>query len=127
MNCLLDTCAFLWLSLEPKRISSRAAQAINSAPRRFVSSATIWEITLKYSLAKLPLPETPRLWIPSRLDFFQIEILPQQTESIFLSGELPPIHRDPFDRLIAAESIHHRIPVVTCDKPFSELGANRIW
>ena len=127
MNCLLDTCAFLWLALEPKRISAKAARAINSAPRRFVSFATIWEITLKHSLAKLPLPEAPRLWIPRRLDFFQIEILPLQPESVFLSGELPPIHLDPFDRLIAAESIHRRIPVITCDKPFSDLGANRIW
>jgi PIN domain nuclease of toxin-antitoxin system len=48
-------------------------------------------------------------------------------EVIFLSGELPRAHSDPFDRLIAAESIHHQVPVITPDEPFSELGAQRLW
>jgi PIN domain nuclease of toxin-antitoxin system len=90
MNRLLDTCAFLWLALEPKRIPARAARAINAAPRRLISFATVWEITLKHSAGKLPLPATPRDWIPSRLDFFEITILPLETEVLFLSGELPP-------------------------------------
>jgi PIN domain nuclease of toxin-antitoxin system len=127
MNCLLDTCAFLWLALEPKRISPRAARAINAAPRRFISFATVWEITLKHSAGKLPLPESPRDWIPSRLDFFQITILSLEGEVVFLSGELPQLHRDPFDRLIAAEGIHRRLPIVTADTPFANLGARCIW
>jgi PIN domain nuclease of toxin-antitoxin system len=127
MNCLLDTCAFLWLALEPKRIPARAARAINAAPRRLISFATVWEITLKHSAGKLPLPATPRDWIPSRLDFFEITILPLETEVLFLSGELPPHHRDPFDRLIAAEGIHRRLPIVSADQPLADLGANRVW
>jgi PIN domain nuclease of toxin-antitoxin system len=127
MNCLLDTCVFLWLALDPGRLSKRAVEAINNAPRRFFSSAGLLEITIKHSAGNLPLPESPRAWAASRLAFFQVTLLPMDAEAIFLSGELPRVHADPFDRLIAAESIHHRVPIVTPDKPFSELGAQRLW
>ena len=59
--------------------------------------------------------------------FFQVDLLPMVPEVIFLSGELPRVHSDPFDRLIAAESLYRSIPVVTPDEPFSALGVQRIW
>jgi len=127
MNCLLDTCVFLWLALEPARLSKRAVEAINSAPKRFFSSAGLMEIAIKHSAGKLPLPENPRAWATSRMAFFQIDLLPMDAEVVFLSGELPRLHSDPFDRLIAAESLHRNIPVITPDDPISALGARRIW
>ena len=127
MNCLLDTCVFLWLAFEPARLSKRAVEAINTAPKRFFSSAGLMEIAIKHSAGKLPLPENPRAWAASRLAFFQVDLLPLDSEVIFLSGELPRVHSDPFDRLIAAESIYHRVPVVTPDEPFSALRAQRVW
>lgn len=127
MNCLLDTCVFLWLALEPARLSKRAVDAINTAPKRFFSSAGLMEIAIKHSAGKLPLPENPRAWASSRMAFFQIELLPMDAEVVFLSGELPRLHSDPFDRLIAAESLHRNIPVITPDEPISALGARRIW
>jgi len=127
MNCLLDTCVFLWLALEPARLSKRAVDAINTAPKRFFSSAGLMEIAIKHSAGRLPLPENPRAWATSRMAFFQIELLPMDAEVVFLSGELPRLHSDPFDRLIAAESLHRNIPVITPDEPISALGARRIW
>ena len=127
MNCLLDTCVFLWLALEPARLSKRAVEAINSAPKRFFSSAGLMEIAIKHSAGKLPLPENPRAWATSRMAFFQIDLLPMDAEVVFLSGELPRLHSDPFDRLIAAESLHRNIPVITPDEPISTLGARRVW
>jgi PIN domain nuclease of toxin-antitoxin system len=56
-----------------------------------------------------------------------INLLPMDAEVIFISSEFPSVHADPFDRFIAAESIHHRMPIVTPDKPFFELGAQRLW
>jgi PIN domain nuclease of toxin-antitoxin system len=85
------------------------------------------EIAIKHSVGRLPLPENPRAWAASRLAFFQVDFLPMDAEVIFLSGELPRVHSDPFDRLIVAESIYHRVPVVTPDEPFSALGAQRVW
>lgn len=127
MNCLLDTCVFLWLALDPARLSKPAVEAINAAPRRFFSSAGLMEIAIKHSAGKLPLPENPRAWVASRLAFFHVDLLPMDAEVIFLSGELPRMHSDPFDRLIVAESIHHRLQVITPDEPFSALGAERLW
>lgn len=127
MNCLLDTCVFLWLAIEPARLSKRAVDAINTAPKRFFSSAGLMEIAIKHSAGRLPLPENPRAWASSRMAFFQIELLPMDAEVVFLSGELPRLHSDPFDRLIAAESLHRNIPVITPDEPISALGARRIW
>jgi PIN domain nuclease of toxin-antitoxin system len=127
VNCLLDTCAFLWLALEPECLSAKAVKTINKADLRFLSSASIWEIVIKNASGKLPLPVNPREWIPSRMDFFQLAMLPMDQEVLFLSGELPMIHRDPFDRLIAADSIQRSLPVITSDLPFEALGATRIW
>ena len=127
MNCLLDTCVFLWLALELTRLSKRAVEAINTAPKRFFSLAGLMEIAIKHSAGKLPLPVNPRAWAASRLAFFQVDLLPMDAEVIFLSGELPRVHSDPFDRLIAAESIHRRMSVITPDEPFSALGAQRLW
>jgi PIN domain nuclease of toxin-antitoxin system len=86
MNCLLDTCVFLWLALEPTRLSKRAVEAINNAPRRYFSSAGLMEIAIKHSAGKLPLPENPRVWAASRLAFFQVDLLPMDAEVIFLSA-----------------------------------------
>ncbi len=86
MNCLLDTCVFLWLTLELTRLSKSAVEAINDAPRRFFSSAGLMEIAIKHSVGKLPLPENPRSWAASRLAFFQVNLLPMDAEVIFLSG-----------------------------------------
>lgn len=61
------------------------------------------------------------------MDFFQLAMLPLDQEVLFLSGELPMIHRDPFDRLIAADSIQRDLPIITSDLPFEALGATRIW
>ena len=127
MNLLLDTCTFLWLALQPDRLSAVARTQIDDSHRLFFSTACIWEITFKNSTGKLPLPAVPRTWLPSRLSFFQVELLPLASEVILLSGELPMVHRDPFDRLLAAQSIHGSMPVISPDKPLSKLGADRIW
>ena len=69
MNCLLGTCVFLWLAVAPDRLSKRAVEAINIAPKRFFSSAGLMKIAIKHSVGKLPLPENPRAWAASRWHF----------------------------------------------------------
>lgn len=127
MNALLDTCTFLWLALHPDQLSDVAHRQIDESDRLFLSMAGIWEITFKNSAGKLPLPCPPRDWLPSRMSFFQVELLPMDSEVVLLSGELPPEHRDPFDRLLVAQAILSKLPVISPDKPISSLGAQRIW
>ncbi len=128
MKLLLDTCAFLWLATEPARLSTAAAEAMDDeANERFLSDVTLWEISLKYFAGKLPLPETPRDWIPKQTAFFDLQPLAIDTEAIFRSGELPAVHRDPFDRLLAAQAIGGSFRFVTVDKAFDDLGVDRLW
>jgi PIN domain nuclease of toxin-antitoxin system len=124
---ILDTCVLLWFALSPEVIPARVRDRIDTSERLFFSMAGVWEITFKNSAGKLPLPAPPRLWIPSRLAFFQIELLSMESEVIFISGELPQVHRDPFDRLHAAESIYRSVAIISPDEPISQLGANRFW
>lgn len=128
MNVLLDTCTFLWLALEPERISS-AARKLLDAPEnvRRLSQVSVLEIVLKHRAGKLPLPMPPESWIPSRRQFFQLENLPIDESVIFRSGTLPDGHDDPFDRLIAAHAIESGSTLLSPDAPLSLLGAARIW
>ena len=62
---LLDTCTFLWHAQQPAMLSVAARDALNdSANELFVSDVSVWEVTLKHSAGKLPLPDEPRVWIP---------------------------------------------------------------
>ncbi len=128
MKILLDTCTFLWLALEPTQISPAAREVLNDEKNRLaLSQVSVWEITLKHSVGKLPLPFPPREWIPTRRAFFQIQPVQTGESAVFRSGELPRIHADPFDRLLAAHAIEENFTIVSPDTPLSHLGAARIW
>lgn len=128
MNILLDTCTFLWLALPQGRLSDEATHQLNDPLNRlYLSDVSVWEITLKHSGGKLPLPTTPRLWLPSRLAFYQVQPLPLTHSAIFRSGELPRTHVDPFDRLLAAQAIESGMTLLSPDLPLSLLGASRMW
>lgn len=128
MNLLLDTCTFLWLAASPERISAPARSAIDDPDNSlWISDISIWEITMKHSAEKLSLPSPPRIWIPEQVAFFQLHRLHLEEQAIYMSGELPASHRDPLDRLIAAQSQQAAMPVITPDHPFRTLGTKTIW
>ena len=128
MRYLLDTCTFIWLALPQGRLSPVAQSIINDpANELYLSDVSVWEICLKHTAGKLPLPDAPRVWLPSRLSFFQITTLPLTHDSYFRSGELPPVHKDPFDRLLAAHAMEVGLIVLSPDEPLAQLGASRVW
>lgn len=128
VKVLLDTCCFLWLARSPERISSAATEVINdSSNPLYLSDVSVWEIVLKHAAGVLPLPEPPRTWVARQTEFFQLLRAPVDLESLFRSGELPRHHRDPFDRLLAAQAVIHRLTLLSPDQPLSELGAERCW
>ena len=128
MKLLLDTCAFLWLATEPKRLSKAVTEALDDVTNeRWLSDVTLWEISLKHSIGKLPLPEPPRDWIPKQTAFFDLQPLHIDAQAIFQSAELPNVHRDPFDRLLAAQAIGGAFRFLTIDEAFDDLGVDRLW
>lgn len=109
-------------------ISSTAAEAINDPSNElFLSDASILEIVLKHSAGKLPLPGAPRTWIPAKMSFHQLQSLALTHHAVFRSGELPRVHPDPFDRLLAAQAVEEGMTLLSPDTPLSRLGASRIW
>ena len=99
----------------------------DAASELFVSDVSLWEITLKHSAGKLPLPDAPRSWIPQKLAHHQLLSLPLTHEAVFRSGELPRVHVDPFDRILAAQAIESSLTLLSPDVPLSLLGAARVW
>ena len=127
-GCLLDTCTFIWLTSAPGQLSEKAARMLGDQTQaRHISLASVWEISLKYRTGKLPLPQPPRYWIEEQVRLQNIEILDLARESLYRSAELPAVHNDPFDRLIAAESLVHNLAIISPDEPFKTYGCKTIW
>ena len=128
MTLLLDTCAFIWLASAPEHLSARASKVLDdSANERALSLATVCELTLKHHTGKLPLPSPSEIWIEEQIRLQDIAVLPLQREVLYLSGNLPKLHKDTFDRLIAAEALHRGLRLLSPDQPFVQYGCDVIW
>jgi PIN domain nuclease of toxin-antitoxin system len=128
VNLLLDTCALIWLASEPARLGKSAVAAINDqAAVLHVSHASLWEIILKHGAGKLTLPEPPREWWADQIAKWSLIELPLTTESLLRGSELPPHHKDPFDRVILGEAIIHGLQVVSPDGEFAPYGVSLVW
>ena len=128
MSHLLDTHALLWWLDGDSKLSSAAKAAIsNKELKVHVSAATVWEITSKARIGKLQhiLPAARNLMrVLADEDF---KLLPITVEHSFHAGWLPGKHKDPFDRILAAQSIVEGFPLVTIDKRMADLGATVLW
>ena len=114
LKLLLDTCTFIWLCSSPDKLGAKAAQALDAVENtRHISLASVWEIVIKYQSGKLPLPEKPKVWIENQASQQEIEFLEPDRRLIYQSGLLKPDHRDPFDRWLAAEALHHQMTVIS--------------
>ena len=128
MKLLLDTCAFIWLTQEPARISDPAVAALDDhANELLLSHASIWEIHLKCAAGKLKLPSAPREWISEQLAARGVRDWPIDLESLHWTSELPPVHKDPFDRLLVAQASWHRLTIVTPDPLIKKYSIETIW
>lgn len=109
-------------------LSASARAALDDpASVLFVSDVSVLEGTLKHSIGKLDLPDVPRVWIPEKFAHHRLIHLPLTHAAIFRSGELPRVHNDPFDRLIAAQALEENLTVLSPDKPLALLGASVLW
>ncbi len=128
MNFLLDTCCFLWLCLEPEKLSPPAVSIIDDVSNElFLSDVSLWEIAMKNTAGKLPLPESARTWLLAQRKFHRLTGVSIGESAIYLTSELPLVNADPFDRLIAAQAIENEFTILSPDRPLSLLGASRIW
>jgi len=116
MKLLLDTQIFLWYISADARLPIAYRDAIRDpANQVYLSVASVWEAVIKYALGKLPLPEAPAEYLPRQRAAHQIADLPL-TEAAFVHlAVLPPLHRDPFDRILIAQTLQHNLTLITAD------------
>lgn len=129
MKLLLDTHAFLWFVAGDTQLSPTARRMIEDlGNERYISIASIWEMSIKHGIGKLPFAQPIEIFIPTQLQLNRIDILPITQEHTFYAGQLPMHHRDPFDRMLIAQSIVEAIPLVSADTSFvAYTGLTRIW
>ena len=128
MRLLLDTHALLWWLDGDRRMPAAVRRAIGlNANEVFVSSASVWEITTKARLGKLPGAVDVALDVPACVRDQGFSPLPISLQHAQLAGTLAGAHRDPFDRMLAAQSLVEAMPIVSADAAFDSLGAARHW
>jgi PIN domain nuclease of toxin-antitoxin system len=128
MTYLLDTHAFLWLLSGDRRLSPLAKRLfLASSTELVLSIVSAWEVSIKYSLGKLRLPDMPRRWLRRHLSAQSIELLPVSFDQVTLVAELPFHHRDPFARLIASQALDESLELISADRVFDAYGVKRIW
>lgn len=127
MNLLLDTHALIWFLEGDSQLSENAKnQILNADNTCFISQATLWEMAIKMSLNKLEMNSTYHN-LPKLLWQNGIEILSIEFEHFQYILSLPFHHKDPFDRIIIAQSVIDAMPIVSCDGNFKYYPAQIIW
>ncbi len=116
MKILLDTHIFLWFISGDSRLSTDVRDAIRDPDNEiYLSVVSVWECIIKYQLGKLPLPEPPETYLPKQRNLHQIASLALDETSVAQLARLPPLHRDPFDRMLICQAVQNGLIIATVD------------
>lgn len=128
MRFLLDTHAFLWFVLNDSQLSQKALQLIVEPTHDIlISPASYWELAIKVSLGKYQIPSSFQVWMEQQIVDNTFQILPITIAHAAMVTTLPFHHRDPFDRLLIAQSLTEQIAIVSVDKVFDSYFVLREW
>jgi PIN domain nuclease of toxin-antitoxin system len=128
MKVLLDTCALIWATLSPASLSPQAQETIaDEGNTILVSAASAWEIATKVRPGKLPGAEKLEQDYLAVMEDAGYTQLPIDTASALRAGRLRAEHKDPFDRMIAAQALALDVAVLSPDPQFDEFGVRRVW
>lgn len=125
---LLDTAALLMLMAEAENVPTALRQDLAApAAEIFYSQVSTLEIQIKYQISKLPMPEEPATALPREIAKYDFTRLALTDAAIFGLSQLPPIHRDPFDRLLVSQARLAGLVLVSPDKVFSKYPVEWRW
>lgn len=128
MKALLDTHTFLWWIANDPQLSQRARQVMeDGATELFLSVASGWEMAIKSRLGKLKLPDDLHSFVAEQVRINAIEVLPIEMIHALHVYSLPALHRDPFDRLLVAQSQIEKMPILTGDPQIARYAVTVIW
>jgi PIN domain nuclease of toxin-antitoxin system len=126
MRVLLDTHTFIWAITDERRLSPRARSLIASS-ELWWSVVSLWEAIQKAQVGKLSLPLPAGPMLTGELSSNHVRLLPVSLSHVLRVEELPLHHRDPFDRLLIAQSIEEKWPIITADPWFARYPVHVIW
>ena len=128
MRVLLDTHTFLWWVTNDSRLSKSVIKVIeNPEVEVLLSVVTPWEMVIKVGIGKLQLTDTPEVLVREQRSRHHFQILPIKLEHVLKVGALPDHHKDPFDRLLIAQSLEENVPLVTDDPLIQRYVLNILW
>ena len=127
MTYLLDTSTFLWAATQPARLSRRALRICESQREQLVVSVvSLWELVVKCGTGALRIASLDRT-LPDWTARLGARVLPVEAAHACAVHNLPPIHRDPFDRLLVAQAIAEDLPLLTSDERIQQYPARCVW
>lgn len=128
MRVLIDTHVFLWWVEGDRALSAKAREALSDPENEcLLSLASIWELAIKAGLGKLRLALPVRRYVTEHVAANGFRLLEIGLTHIGRLEALALHHRDPFDRLLAAQSLEEKLPLVTADRVFRKYNVKRIW
>jgi PIN domain nuclease of toxin-antitoxin system len=126
MKVLIDTHVLLWGLQDEPKLSDRVRTLLPKA-EVWISVASLWEIIAKVQVGKLKLPTPVRDYITLKLRENGVSVLPLTFDHVRRLEELPLHHRDPFDRILIAQSLEENLPLITADSLFKNYAVRLIW
>ena len=128
MRLLLDSHTLYWWLRHKTRLSQRASSVIESEDNEvFVSIATAWEMAIKAGSGKWPEAKPLLDEFELEMELSDFKLLPIKIQHVRLAGLMQSAHRDPFDRLLAAQAVIEGLTLVSSDAKMAGLGADVIW
>jgi len=123
MNILLDTHVFLWFVNDDPRLSDHLKYLVEHEDNViYLSLASLWEISIKSNLGKLNVGNSYTEFVEAEIIQSRINLIEIKLEHFKINATLPFHHRDPFDRLIIAQSMAENIPIITLDSAFEQYS-----
>ena len=128
MRLQLDTHSFLWFVEGNAQLSPEARRLIEDEDNvKWLSMASVWELAIKISIGKLSLAQPLKEYLAGQMERNGILLLPIALPHVLRIQTLPLHHRDPFDRLIIAQSLTEGMPLISTDTKFDAYGVKRLW
>jgi PIN domain nuclease of toxin-antitoxin system len=124
---LLDSCAVIWSVSDTSHFTPSTLSTLEEADQLLASYPSLIEIAAKVSTGRLRFREPFETFLPRALMEFKISLLPLEASTIYRMSGLPPLHKDPFDRLLVAEALERDFTVVTPDAKFALYGVKVLW
>ena len=125
---LLDTCSFLWLVAGSDALPEAARDIIRDPGNEiFLSVVSAWEIAVKHSSGKLPLPQRPDRFVREQREGHALASLPLLEAHVLTLTKLPGIHQDPFDRMLVCQAIAEGLIILTPDEAISQYPVRTAW